>query len=70
MPFYIAHVSGRSAGKRARVDPDSFETYEMAEAMARARWPEAAYFIVEADDELAAGRQAFGESRSLDELAP
>ena len=70
MAFYIGHVSGRSKAKRARVDPDAFETYEMAESMARARWPGQSYFIVEADDEMAAGRQAIRESEPLDERIP
>jgi len=70
MPFYIAHISGRSAGKRARVDQDVFETFEAAESMARARWPEEAYFVIEAESEAAAARQALEESQSLDDLAP
>jgi hypothetical protein len=70
MPFYIVHLSGRSAGKRARTDPDQFETYEMAESMARARWPEESYFVVEAADELSAGQQAIRESGPLDNWAP
>ena len=69
MPFYIVHVSGRSTGKRARVDPDAFDTYEIAESMARARWPGQDYFVVEADDGAGAGRQAIGNSRPLDDWA-
>ena len=70
MPFFIVHISGRSAGKRARADPDAFASYEMAESMARARWPEQSYFVVEADDETAAGQQAIRESQPLDIWAP
>ena len=70
MPFYIARVSGRSSQKRVAVDEEAFETSGVAETMARARWPEGAYFIVEAEDALAAGRRAVGESRPLDGLAP
>jgi len=70
MAFFIVHVSGRSKAKRARVDPDAFETYETAESVARARWPEESYFVVEAGDEGAADRQAMLESLSLDDLAP
>src|SRR5207248_3545116 len=36
VPFFIVHVSGRSASTRARADPDAFASYEMAESMARA----------------------------------
>ena len=70
MPFFIVHVSGQSKAKRAKADPDAFDTYEMAESMARARWPGESYFIVEAEDEMAAGRQAIRESRPLDEGVP
>ena len=66
MPFYIVHVSGPAAHKRSRVDPDPFDTYGSAESMARARWPEQDYFVVEADDEAAAGRRALEDSRPLD----
>ncbi len=66
MPFYIVHVSGSSTDKRTRVDPDTFDTYESAESVARARWPEQDYFVVEADDEAAAGRRALDDSRALD----
>ena len=70
MPFYIVHVSGRSADKRSRVDPDAFGTYEMAESAARARWPEQSYFVVEADDERGARLRAVRDSRPLDDMAP
>ena len=70
MPFYIVHVSGRSANKRASVDPDAFDTYEGAESTARARWPGRDYFVVEADDEAAAGRRALDESGPLDDWTP
>lgn len=70
MPFYIVHVSGRSAGKRAGVDPDAFDTYEAAESTARARWPGKDYFVVEAHDEAAAGRRAIEDSRGLDGWTP
>ena len=70
MPFYIVHISGRAAGKRARVDPEGFETYQLAESTARARWPEQAYFVIEADEETAAARRAIRESGCLDDWAP
>jgi hypothetical protein len=70
MPFYIVHVSGPSAAKRARVDPDPFDTYEFAEEAARARWPGQDYFVVEADDEPSAGRRALDDSRPLDNWTP
>ena len=70
MPFYIVHVSGRAADKRTRVNPDAFDTHEGAESTARARWSGRDYFVVEADDEAAAGRQAVDDSRGLDDWAP
>ncbi len=70
MPFYMVRIFGRLGGKRASVEPETFDTYDAAAAVAQARWPEEAHFIVEADDEVAAGRAAIRESQCLDELTP
>ena len=70
MPFYIVHVSGRSADKRTRADPDAFDTHEAAESTARARWPGQDYFVVEADDEPGARRRALDDSVPLDNWTP
>jgi hypothetical protein len=66
MPFYIVHVSGPAARKRAIADRRGFETPGAAEEVARQRWPEGGYFIVEAEDEDSAGGRAIEESRALD----
>ena len=66
MPFFIAHVSGPPSSKRVLTDPGGFETPEAAEQVAQRRWPDGGYFIVEAEDEHSAGRQAINESRALD----
>lgn len=74
MPFFIAYVSGQTAAtrassrKRASLDADAFETYQEAEAVARGRWPDGAYFIIEATSEREAEAQAIAESVRLDEL--
>ena len=70
MPFYIVHVSGPSADKRTSIDPDTFDTYEIAESTARARWPGQDYFVVEAADEPSAARRALDDSRPLDNWTP
>jgi hypothetical protein len=70
MPFYIVHVSGPPTDKRARVDPDAFDSYAAAESTARARWPGRDYFVVEANDAAAAGHHAISDSRGLDSWAP
>ena len=69
MPFYIVHVCGRAAGRRASVDPEAFERAELAEAMARARCPEQPCLVVEAEDPPSAVGRAIGASRALDDLA-
>ena len=66
MPFYIVYVSGLRAAKRAVTDRGSFETPGAAEEVAKQRWPEGGYFIVEAEDEDSAGGRAIEESRALD----
>ena len=66
MPFYIVHVSGPAARKRAIADRRGFETPTAAEEVAKPRWPDGDYFIVEAEDEQAAERRAIRESRGLD----
>ena len=66
MPFFIAHVSGPPSSKRVLTDPVGFETARSAEEAAMRRWPDGDYFIVEAEDETAAGRRAIDASRTLD----
>ena len=69
MPFYIVHACGRAAGKRVSVDPETFATPALAEAVARARCSEQACLVVEAEDPTAAIGRAIGEARRLDDLA-
>ena len=66
MPFYIVHVSGRAKRKRAIADGRGFETSGAAEEVAKQRWRDGDYFIVEAEDEQAAERQAILASKGLD----
>lgn len=66
MPFYIVHVSGRAKRKRAIADGRGFETPGSAEEVAKQRWRDGDYFIVEAEDEHEAERQAIRASRGLD----
>jgi hypothetical protein len=73
--FFIAYVSGRSgrgrasSRKRASLDEDQFETYEAAEEVARARWPEGGYFIIEARDARSAEARAIEDSVRLDDMS-
>jgi hypothetical protein len=73
--FFIAYVSGRSgrgrasSRKRASLDSDKFETYEAAEEVAKARWPDGGYFIIEARDARSAEAQAIEESLGLDDAS-
>ena len=66
MPFYIVHVSGRAKRKRAIADGRGFETSGAAEEVAKQRWRDGDYFIVEAEDEREAERRAIRASRGLD----
>ena len=66
MPFYIVHVSGPPKSKRAVADNTGFETPAAAEEVAKQRWPDGGYFVVEATDEGTAESRAIEESRALD----
>ena len=79
MPFFIAYVSGQSlekrvsrrgsSRKRASIDSDKFDSYEAAETVARARWPDGGYFIIEARDARGAESSAVEESLGLDDVS-
>jgi hypothetical protein len=66
VPFFIAHVSGSPRSKRVSTDAGGFATPEAAEEVAKQRWSNGDYFIVEAEDEHQAGLRAINESRALD----
>ena len=52
MPYYIVHVSGPPGARRTQIDvtEDGFETFGLAEAVARKRSAGRRYVIVKADD--------------------
>ena len=54
MPFYIVHVCGRASGKQASVDPETFETAALAEAIAGSRCAGQPCLVIEAEDPVAA----------------